>query len=162
MNTRNKTSQWMLRLTIFALMALSLSTFNINGLASGGGSLGTSPFDFAAQCVFGIPTDVPEPRDDESGHGTAVARILMELAHASDGGVFGLFTSHTALRRTADAIRHQLGGRWPLLVQGEGQRDHLLRRFRQQSRRIDEHQRGLKILHLKRAYDFLVGERPPL
>ncbi|HET7619636.1 MAG TPA: helicase C-terminal domain-containing protein, partial [Vicinamibacterales bacterium] len=90
-----------------------------------------SPFDFAAQCVFGIPTDVPEPRDDESGHGTAVARILMELAHASDGGVFGLFTSHTALRRTADAIRHQLGGRWPLLVQGEGQRDHLLRRFRE-------------------------------
>jgi len=89
-----------------------------------------SPFDFGAQCVFGIPTDIPEPRDDESGHGAAVARVLLELAHASDGGVFGLFTSHGALRRAADAIRGQIGARWPLLVQGEGQRDQLLRRFR--------------------------------
>jgi len=89
-----------------------------------------SPFDFAAQCVFGIPTDIPEPREDESGHGSAVARVLLELAHASDGGVFGLFTSHGALRRAADAIRGHVGGRWPLLVQGEGQRDQLLRRFR--------------------------------
>ena len=89
-----------------------------------------SPFDFGAQCVFGIPTDIPEPRDDESGHGAAVARVLLELAHASDGGIFALFTSHGALRRTADAIRGDVGARWPLLVQGEGQRDQLLRRFR--------------------------------
>jgi len=89
-----------------------------------------SPFDYGAQCVFGIPTDIPEPRDDESGHGAAVARVLLELAHASDGGIFALFTSHGALRRTADAIRGEVGARWPLLVQGEGQRDQLLRRFR--------------------------------
>ncbi len=89
-----------------------------------------SPFDFGAQCVFGIPTDIPEPRDDESGHGAAVARVLLELAHASDGGIFALFTSHGALRRAADAIRGHVGARWPLLVQGEGQRDQLLRRFR--------------------------------
>jgi ATP-dependent DNA helicase DinG len=89
-----------------------------------------SPFDFGAQCVFGIPTDIPEPRDDESGHGAAVARVLLELAHASDGGIFALFTSHGALRRAADAVRGHIGARWPLLVQGEGQRDQLLRRFR--------------------------------
>ncbi|MGH7569888.1 MAG: helicase C-terminal domain-containing protein [Gemmatimonadales bacterium] len=89
-----------------------------------------SPFDFASQCVFGIPTDFPEPRDDPAGHDAAVARVLVELAHASDGGVFCLFTSHGALRRTAAAVRERLAGRWPLLVQGEGQRDLLLRRFR--------------------------------
>jgi ATP-dependent DNA helicase DinG len=89
-----------------------------------------SPFDFPAQCLFGIPTDIPEPRDDEAGHDAAVARVLVELAHASDGGIFALFTSHGALRRTAEAVRGRLGGRWPLLVQGEGQRDQLLRRFR--------------------------------
>jgi len=98
-----------------------------------------SPFDFAAQCVFGIPTDIPEPKgggsggsdvDAGGGHGAAVARVLVELAHASDGGIFALFTSHAALRRTAEAIRGPVGGRWPLLVQGEGQRDQLLRRFR--------------------------------
>ncbi len=90
-----------------------------------------SPFDYASQCLFGIPTDLPEPRDDESGHGAAVARVLVELAHASDGGMFVLFTSHAALRRTAEAVRDSIAGRWPLFVQGEGQRDHLLRRFRE-------------------------------
>jgi ATP-dependent DNA helicase DinG len=90
-----------------------------------------SPFDFARQCVFGIPTDVPEPGDDTVGHDAAVARALVELTHAADGGVFCLLTSHGALRRTADAVRARLGGRWPFLVQGEDQRDRLLRRFRE-------------------------------
>jgi ATP-dependent DNA helicase DinG len=90
-----------------------------------------SPFDFASQCLFGIPTDFPEPRDDEAGHDAAVARVLVELAHASDGGIFCLFTSHGALRRAADTVRPQLAGRWPLLVQGDVPRDLLLRRFRE-------------------------------
>jgi ATP-dependent DNA helicase DinG len=90
-----------------------------------------SPFDFPSQCLFGIPTDLPEPRDDADGHDAAVARVLIELTHASDGGVFCLFTSHRALRRTAEAVRGRIGERWPLLVQGEDQRDRLLRRFRE-------------------------------
>ena len=51
-----------------------------------------SPFDFGAQCVFGIPTDIPEPQGSEvdgGGHGAAVSRVLLELAHASDGGAAG-------------------------------------------------------------------------
>ena len=90
-----------------------------------------SPFDFSSQCLFGVPTDIPEPRDDESGHDAAVARVLLDLARAADGGIFALFTSHRALRRAAAAVRDHIGGRWPLLVQGEGQRDQLLRRFRE-------------------------------
>ncbi len=90
-----------------------------------------SPFDFASQCLFGIPNDIPEPRDDEPGHDAAIARVLLDLARAADGGIFALFTSHGALRRAATAVRDQVGGRWPLLVQGEGQRDQLLRRFRE-------------------------------
>lgn len=81
--------------------------------------------------MLGIPTDLPEPRDDEAGHDAAVARVLLEVARASDGGVFCLFTSHGALRRTAEAVRTEVGARWPLLVQGEAPRDHLLRRFRE-------------------------------
>jgi ATP-dependent DNA helicase DinG len=90
-----------------------------------------SPFDFASQCLFGIPTDIPEPREDEAGHSQAVARVVTDLAHASDGGMFVLFTSHAALRRAAEALRGELGARWPLLVQGEATRDILLRRFRE-------------------------------
>jgi ATP-dependent DNA helicase DinG len=89
-----------------------------------------SPFDYPAQCVFGIPNDLPEPREDEHAHGAAVVQIVTDLAYASDGGMFVLFTSHASLRRAAHELRAVLGGRWPILVQGEGPRDALLRRFR--------------------------------
>ncbi|CAN5889388.1 hypothetical protein BH24GEM1_BH24GEM1_28440 [soil metagenome] len=91
----------------------------------------SSPFDYPSQCLFGIPTDLPEPREDEVGHGAAVVQIVSDLAYASDGGMFVLFTSHASLRRAAAELRMVLGARWPLLVQGEAPRDALLRRFRQ-------------------------------
>ncbi len=90
-----------------------------------------SPFAFGEQCLFGVPVDAPDPRSDAAGHDRAVAQAIAELAHASDGGLFVLFTSHAALRRVAGLVRETVGGRWPLLVQGEGQRDYLLRRFRE-------------------------------
>jgi len=89
------------------------------------------PFDFSAQCFLGIPVDVPDPRRDEVGHDRALIRAIVDIASVSDGGMFVLFTSHAALRRVASALREQVVARWPLLVQGEGQRDHLLRRFRE-------------------------------
>ena len=91
-----------------------------------------SPFNYRDQCLFVVPDDLPEPRDDAEGHGTRVAEIVADLAHASDGGVFVLFTSHRALRLAAAALgaRADVAGRWPLLVQGEAPRDQLLRRFR--------------------------------
>ena len=89
-----------------------------------------SPFDFAEQCLFGVPTDLPDPRGDEAGHDRAIADAVVQLAHASDGGMFVLFTSHAQLRRVARLVRESIGHRWPFLVQGEGQRDQLLRRFR--------------------------------
>lgn len=90
-----------------------------------------SPFDYPSQCVFGVPNDLPEPRVDEPGHGAAVVQVVSDLAYASDGGMFVLFTSHSALRRAAQELRAGLGPRWPLLVQGESPRDVLLRRFRE-------------------------------
>jgi ATP-dependent DNA helicase DinG len=91
----------------------------------------SSPFDYPSQCVFGIPNDLPEPREDEAAHGAAVVQVVTDLAYASDGGMFVLFTSHSALRRAAQELRAALGDRWPILVQGESPRDVLLRRFRQ-------------------------------
>jgi ATP-dependent DNA helicase DinG len=89
-----------------------------------------SPFDYPEQCLFGVPTDAPDPRSDEAGHDAAVARIVIDLAEIADGGMFALFTSHAALRRAAETVRAALGGRRLVLVQGQGQRDQLLRRFR--------------------------------
>lgn len=90
-----------------------------------------SPFDFAAQCLFGVPGDFPDPREDEAAHDAAVAGAVRDLAWASDGGMFVLFTSHAALRRAAAVLRPALDPRWPLLVQGERPRDQLLTRFRE-------------------------------
>jgi len=91
-----------------------------------------SPFNYRDQCLFAIPDDVPEPRDDVEAHGARVAEIAADLARASDGGLFALFTSHRALREAAAALRARpdVAGRWPLLVQGDAPRDQLLRRFR--------------------------------
>jgi ATP-dependent DNA helicase DinG len=77
-----------------------------------------------------VADDLPDPRDDEAAHDAAVAQVVTDLAHAADGGLFALFTSHAALRRVASQLRGMLDPRWPLLVQGEGARDALLRRFR--------------------------------
>jgi ATP-dependent DNA helicase DinG len=90
-----------------------------------------SPFNYLDQCLFGIANDVPDPREDEPGHDAAVVRAITELAYASDGGMFALFTSHAALRRVAAELRGTLPARWPILVQGERSRDLLLRRFRE-------------------------------
>jgi ATP-dependent DNA helicase DinG len=89
-----------------------------------------SPFDYPSQCVFGIPNDLPEPREDEHAHAAAVVQVVTDLAYASDGGMFVLFTSHASLRKAAHEVRGVLGTRWPILVQGEAPRDVLLRRFR--------------------------------
>ncbi|MGH7585184.1 MAG: helicase C-terminal domain-containing protein [Gemmatimonadales bacterium] len=90
-----------------------------------------SPFDYPSQCLFGVPDDLPDPRDDEAAHDAAVAQIVLEVCHACDGGMFVLFTSHAALRRVAALLQGELGARWPLLVQGSSPREALLRRFRE-------------------------------
>jgi ATP-dependent DNA helicase DinG len=95
-----------------------------------------SPFNYIEQCIFGIPNDIPDPREDEPGHAAATVQIVSDLAHASDGGMFVLFTSHGALRRAATELRGVCGERWPILVQGEEPRDVLLRRFRDLGRAI--------------------------
>ncbi len=90
-----------------------------------------SPFDYGAQCLFGIPNDMPDPRADQATHEAATAEIVSDLASAADGGMFVLFTSHAALRRVAGLLRESLPPTWPLLGQGEAPRDALLRRFRE-------------------------------
>jgi ATP-dependent DNA helicase DinG len=90
-----------------------------------------SPFDYPEQCLFGLPNDLPDPREDEAAHDACVVRAITELAWASDGGMFALFTSHAALRRAAAELKATLPPRWPILVQGQGSRDQLLRRFRE-------------------------------
>ena len=90
-----------------------------------------SPFNYPEQCLFGVPNDLADPRENEAAHEAGLVQAITELMWASDGGAFALFTSHRSLRRVATELRGSLPPRWPILVQGERPRDQLLRRFRE-------------------------------
>src|ERR1051325_6568065 len=96
MTTRNRASRWVLRLAIFALAALSSMMPNITGLASGGGSLGTSPFDFA-DSVY-------------RAHGIVPENIVLRVGDASRNGDFVIDNSNTdPNRRNVRAIESTPG-----------------------------------------------------
>lgn len=90
-----------------------------------------SPFDFERQTVVAVPTDLPAPGgEDGPAFDDATARVAQDLAGASDGGIFVLFTSYRSLNAVAAELRRAgTDGRWPLFVQGEAPRAQLLQRF---------------------------------
>ena len=96
-----------------------------------------SPFEYRTQAILAIPTDFPAPNVDAEAHFQRTVRAAIDLAAASDGGLFVLFTSHRDVRRAASELRARgIERRWPLLVHGEDGRDALLRRFRASGRAI--------------------------
>ena len=96
-----------------------------------------SPFRYSEQAILAIPSDVPPPNVNPTGHFTAVARVTTDLAEASNGGMFVLFTSHKDVRAMAAELRARgLERRWPLLVHGDESRDALLARFRDSGQAI--------------------------
>jgi len=96
-----------------------------------------SPFDYPRQALLAVPTDFPAPNVDPAGHLRCVLGATIDLATASDGGLFALFTSHRDVREVARELRARgVSDRWPLIVHGEEPRDVLLRRFRESGRAI--------------------------
>lgn len=96
-----------------------------------------SPFDYAGNALLIVPSDTPAPNVDPAGHQRAVVTHVLDVAEASDAGLFVLCTSHRDVRALAAALRDAaLVNGWPLLVHGEDGRDTLLKRFRQSGRAI--------------------------
>ena len=85
-----------------------------------------SPFDFAHQALMYLPKGLPDPNSPT--YTDAVVRIAKQVLEASAGRAFLLFTSHRALRHAETALRGVI--EFPMLVQGEAPRDHLLASFR--------------------------------
>jgi ATP-dependent DNA helicase DinG len=90
-----------------------------------------SPFDFADQALLYLPKGLGDP--GAPGHTRSVVQVSLPVLEASGGRAFMLFTSHRALREGAEALREAWGDAppVPVLVQGDGSRDQLLRRFRE-------------------------------
>ena len=96
-----------------------------------------SPFDFAKQALFALPSDFPAPGVNDRAHFQAVIEAVTDLCDASDGGVFLLFTSHRDVRMAATELRARgMHEKHPLLVHGEMGRDHLLAQFRDSGRAL--------------------------
>jgi ATP-dependent DNA helicase DinG len=96
-----------------------------------------SPFDFPRHARLAIPTNAPAPNVDASAHIQFVVRAVLDVATASDGGMFVLATSHRDVRLVAAELRARgVERRWPLLVHGDDGRDALLRRFRENERAV--------------------------
>ncbi|HSJ32397.1 MAG TPA: helicase C-terminal domain-containing protein [Longimicrobiales bacterium] len=93
-------------------------------------SVHPSPFDFERQTILAVPTDAPDVRAHPQRYGAAIAGITEDHARLTDGGLFVLFTSYSALRAVAAELhRRGAASRWPLFVQGEAPRASLLQRF---------------------------------
>lgn len=86
-----------------------------------------SPFDYESNALLYVPEGMPEA--NTAGYTRAVVRNALPLIRASRGRAFLLFTSHRALQEAAALLRENLD--YPLLVQGDMPRTHLLARFRE-------------------------------
>ena len=91
-----------------------------------------SPFDHAGQSCLIVPSGLPRAGGAASSaaYNEATADIIRQVAGITNGGLFALFTSFSALRAVARSLRRGgAEGRWPLYVQGESDRSRLLRAF---------------------------------
>ena len=99
------------------------------------GAVIDSPFDYKRNALLYMPGDMPTP--DHNNYQHALEQAVQQAALAADGRTLVLFTSHSHLRATADAIRAPLAAAGlTVLQQGEGSRRRNLRDFRANPRSI--------------------------
>ncbi len=85
-----------------------------------------SQYNYAHQVLLYVPPHLPDPRQPQF---TALAATeIVKLVEASRGRAFILFTSYGQMRQAFDRVKSQLS--YPLLLQGEAPRTHLIESFR--------------------------------
>jgi len=106
------------------------------GLAEAGELLLGSSFDYGKAAMVFIPEDIPEP--GQVGYQKAVEQVLVALCRAAEGRTLALFTSHSALRASYEAIRTSLAADGILvLAQGiDGSTRSLLQTFKSNPRTV--------------------------
>ncbi|MEM9465658.1 MAG: ATP-dependent DNA helicase [Actinomycetota bacterium] len=84
-----------------------------------------SPFDYEANALLYCPVHLPDPRND--GFRTAQHAEIEALMAAAGGRTLALFTSFSAMREAVERLDGRLP--WPILMQGDGAKNALLRQF---------------------------------
>jgi len=90
-----------------------------------------SPFDFANQALLYVPAGMSDPNNLH--YAEDVVKAALPVLKASRGRAFFLCTSLRAMQRTHDLLAkafEQEKLEYPLLLQGQGSRTHMLERFR--------------------------------
>lgn len=90
-----------------------------------------SPFDYARQALLYCAVHLPDPR--RPGFAAAMHRELQSLIDAAGGRTLALFTSRSAMKQAATALRAALPS-MTILVQDELPRAELLRRLQSEAR----------------------------
>ena len=91
-----------------------------------------SPFNYQEQALLYAPQHLPAPNSE--GYTEAVVQAALPLIEACRGRAFLLFTSLRAMQRAHDILLAEFDRKhlpYPLLIQGDGSRNELLRRFRE-------------------------------
>ena len=93
------------------------------------GSVIDSPFDYKRNALLYLPSDMPPPH--HHNYQPALEEAIQQAALAAQGRTLVLFTSHSHLRASADAIRTPLDAAGLTVIQqGEGSRRRNLLDFR--------------------------------
>ncbi len=88
-----------------------------------------TPFDYAKNCVIGIPKDVPHPSDP--AFYSIVAPLITEAVRITEGRALVLFTAYKPLRQVLDLCKRPLlDSGITTLMQGEMPRHQLVETFR--------------------------------
>lgn len=91
-----------------------------------------SPFNYWEQGCFYLP-QMPPPANNTAVHTHNVIEKVWPLINAAGGRTFVLCTSLAAVRAAADELQARLeanGNPYPLFVQGDGPKMHLIEEFR--------------------------------
>jgi len=88
-----------------------------------------SPFNFAEQALLYVPTGLPEPH--HKTYTDQVVQAALPVLRASRGRAFFLCTSLRAMQLVYELLLAAEQFDFPLLLQGQGSRSHMLERFRE-------------------------------
>ncbi len=94
-----------------------------------------SPFDFEKQSLLLVPSGTPPPY--HGAYPEKASEMILKAVKASHGNAFILFTSYALMKECAKILAPQLSRlRFPLLKQGDDQRQALLTQFKQTERAV--------------------------
>lgn len=98
-------------------------------------SIYDSPFDYSKQALFAIPTDIPDPTDEEFT--LEAARKIYLAIKRCRGNAFVLFTSYSMMNHCHSLLKKPMEElRFPLFMQGESTRQKLLEQFKAVDRSV--------------------------